>query len=123
MAKEIYYWEANDGTKFPTEDECVAYEIRQKAKAFDGKLMVFDEWGDEMPFGEIEPDQVYAFVVKTQEAADFFADWIKDAYWKPWSRPSEVKPGNYIFIHETWWRDKDYREYVNEKLKIFEKRG
>lgn len=123
MAKEIYYWEADDGKQFPTEDECIAYEICQKAKTFDGQLMLFDEWGDEVPFGEIDPDQVYAFTVKTQEAADFFADWIKDAYWKPWSRPEEAKPGNYIFINEDWWREDEFRRFVEEKLKIFEERG
>lgn len=123
MAKEIYYWEAEDGKKFPTEDECVFYEKCQKAKRLDGQFKLFDDFGEETPFYDAGPDEVFGIMIKTQEAADFLADWFKDAYWKPWSRPEDAKPGNYIFINEEWWREEGLRKFIEEKLEIFKKRG
>lgn len=123
MAKEIYYWEADDGTQFPTEDECVFYETTQKAKRLDGQFKLFDKDGDEVPFHNADPDETYGIIIKTQEAADFLGEWFGSAYWKPWCYANEAKPGNYIFYSEDWWTEEELKEHIEEKLKIFREKG
>lgn len=120
--KKVEYWEAEDGERFETEEECFAHENRftelsEKVKFFNANYELMT--GDFLSNAE----GCYSMYISTNDVAEklhkIFADeYIESPFDVGYSR--EPKSGHYFFdgswgcLEEEWERLKTIEEKFNK---------
>lgn len=77
--REIRYFEANDGTRFENERECVEYEHRTTLTQYKDDFKIFNCHRQEMDINDVNTtqDDVFYIIVKTPAAADVIGEWFE----------------------------------------------
>lgn len=120
--KKVEYWEAKDGKRFETEEECLAHENRfaelsEKVKFFDAnyELMAGDFLYD--------AEQCYSMYISTNEAAEKLHEILEnEGIESPFDigYNREPKSGHYLYkgkwhcFEEEWERLKTIEEKFNK---------
>ena len=119
--REVIYYEANDGTKFTNEHECLEYEFGKGFKPITEMLMMWDGDGDKIKITHrTNLDRAYAIHCSSITAAIFLKEWGKrDGVATPYSNIdleccAEIPLGDFI------WFDDDWHE-LGEVITLFEK--
>ena len=119
--KEVIYYEANDGTRFETEYECLKYEFSKGYEPITEMLVMWDDNGDKMKITyRTNLDRAYAIYCSSITAAIFLKEWgERDGVVTPYSnidieRCSEVPLGEFVYFNDEW-------NEVNEVVALFEK--
>lgn len=119
--KEVIYYEANDGTKFETEYECLKYEFSKDYEPIAEMLVMWDGNGDKMKITyRTNLDRAYAIYCSSITAAIFLKEWgERDGVVTPYSnidieRCSEVPLGEFVYFNDEW-------NEVSEVVALFEK--
>lgn len=119
--KEVIYYEANDGTKFANEYECLKYEFGKEFEPISEMLMMWDGDGEKIKITHrTDLDRVYAIYCSSITAATFLKEWgerVEVA--TPYTNidiegRSEVPLGEFIYFNDEW-------NEVNEVVALFEK--
>ena len=119
--REVIYYEANDGTKFPNEHECIEYEFGKGFEPITEMLVMWDGDGDKIRITHrTNLDRAYAIYCSSVTAAIFLKEWgERDGVRTPYDNVdlehcAEVPLGNFI------WFDDDWHE-IGEVITLFEK--
>lgn len=119
--KEVIYYEANDGTRFPNEHECLEYEFGKGFEPIAEMLMMWDGDGEKMKITyRTDLDRTYAIYCSSIAAAIFLKEWgERDRVATPYSDidiegRSEVPLGEFIYFNDAW-------NQVSEVVALFEK--
>ena len=114
--REITIYEANDGTRFENEDDCLEYEEQQKIPSYKEALDAFD-WNcryldlSKLTLDFWANDATILRIKDPKKAKELFV-YIRDMYGYDW--PDNVEAGD-IWIYDEVWRNLS-RE-VEEKQK------
>ena len=119
--REVIYYEANDGTKFTNEHECLKYEFDKEFEPIAEMLMMWDCNGSKMKITHrTNPDRAYAIYCSSITAAIFLKKWgERDRIKTPYSDidiegRDEVPLGEFIYFNDQW-------NDVKEVVVLFEK--
>lgn len=75
---EIRFWQADDGTKFDDEYDCIRYERKKKLEDYKGDFVFYDYKKYPIPPEEADARKVCIIVVKTSAAAEYIGEWFED---------------------------------------------
>ena len=119
--REVIYYEANDGTKFANEHECLEYEFGKGFEPIAEMLMMWDGNGDKMKITyRTNLDRADAIYCSSITAAIFLKEWgERDGVATPYSDIDiegcdEVPLGEFVYFNDQW-------NEVNEVVALFEK--
>ena len=119
--REVIYYEANDGTKFANEHECLEYEFGKGFEPITEMLMMWDGNGDKMKITHrTNLDRVDAIYCSSITAAIFLKEWgERDGIATPYSDidiegRGEVPLGEFVYFNDQW-------NEVTEVVALFEK--
>lgn len=119
--REVIYYEANDGTKFANEHECLEYEFGKGFEPIAEMLMMWDGDGDKMKITHrTNLDRAYAIYCSSITAAIFLKEWgERDGVATPYSDidiegRGEVPLGEFVYFNDEWHE-------VSEVVVLFEK--
>ena len=120
--KKVEYWEAEDGERFETEEECFAHEngipeLSEKVKFFNAnyELMTEDFLSN--------ADECYLMYISTNEAAEKLHKVLEyEGIESPFGRNYDREPksghyfykGNWYCLEEEWERLKTIEEKFNK---------
>jgi hypothetical protein len=114
--KKIEYWEAEDGERFETEEECFAHENRfvelsEKVKFFNAnyELMIEDFLTN--------VEECYSMYIPTNEIAEALHTVFEDeGIGSPFDRcyNREPKSGHYFFEGGSWYCLEEEKARINE---------
>ena len=119
--REVIYYEANDGTKFANEHECLEYEFGKGFEPITEMLMMWDGNGDKMKITHrTNLDRADAIYCSSITAAIFLKEWgERDGVATPYSDidiegRGEVPLGEFVYFNDQW-------NEVTEVVALFEK--
>lgn len=114
--KKIEYWEAEDGERFETEAECIAYENR--FAEFSEKVKFFNA-NYELLTGSFlsNADECYAIYISTDETAEklhkvFEEEYIESPFGRGYNR--KPKSGHYFFKGGSWYCLEEEKAKINQ---------
>lgn len=82
--KKVIYWQADDGTKFNDEYECIRYERKKKLEELKDEFIFYDEQKNIIFPEEADVEQIGIIVIKTPAAAEYIGEWFEnDGYFSP----------------------------------------
>lgn len=119
--REVIYYEANDGTKFANEHECLEYEFGKGFEPIAEMLMMWDGNGDKMKITHrTNLDRADAIYCSSITAAIFLKEWgERVGVATPYSDidiegRGEVPLGEFVYFNDEW-------NEVTEVVALFEK--
>ena len=119
--REVIYYEANDGTKFTNEHECLEYEFGKGFEPIAEMLMMWDGNGDKMKITHCTNlDRADAIYCSSITAAIFLKEWgERVGVATPYSDidiegRGEVPLGEFVYFNDQW-------NEVTEVVALFEK--
>ena len=119
--REVIYYEANDGTKFTNEHECLEYEFGKGFEPIAEMLMMWDGNGDKMKITHrTNLDRADAIYCSSITAAIFLKEWgERVGVATPYSDidiegRGEVPLGEFVYFNDQW-------NEVTEVVALFEK--
>lgn len=119
--REVIYYEANDGTKFTNEHECLEYEFGKGFEPIAEMLMMWDGDGEKMKITHrTNLDRAFAIYCSSITAAIFLKEWgERDGRLTPYTNidiegRGEVPLGEFVYFNDQWIE-------VNEVVALFEK--
>ena len=119
--REVIYYEANDGTKFANEHECLEYEFGKGFEPIAEMLMMWNGNGDKMKITHrTNLERAYAIYCSSITAAIFLKEWgERVGVATPYSDidiegRSEVPLGEFVYFNDEW-------NEVTEVVALFEK--
>ena len=119
--REVIYYEANDGTKFANEHECLEYEFGKEFEPIAEMLMMWDGDGEKMKITHrTNLDRAYAIYCSLITAAIFLKEWgERDGVATPYTDIDiegcgEVPLGEFVYFNDEW-------NEVSEVVVLFEK--
>ena len=119
--REVIYYEANDGTKFANEHECLEYEFGKEFEPIAEMLMMWDGDGEKMKITHrTNLDRAYAIYCSSITAAIFLKEWgERDGVATPYTDIDiegcgEVPLGEFVYFNDEW-------NEVSEVVVLFEK--
>lgn len=74
---EIRFWQADDGTKFDDEYDCIRYERKKKLETYKDDFVFYDYKKYPIPPEEADARKVCIIVVKTSVAAEYIGEWFE----------------------------------------------
>lgn len=74
---EIRFWQADDGTKFDEEYDCIQYERKKKLEECKDDFVFYNEQLNIIFPEEADTEQVCIIVVKTPAAAEYIGEWFE----------------------------------------------
>ena len=81
---EIRFWQADDGTKFDDEYDCIRYERKKKLEKCKDEFVFYDERKNIIFPEEANVEQICIIVIKTPAAAEYIGEWFEsDGYFSP----------------------------------------
>ena len=75
---EIRFWQADDGTKFDDEYDCIQYERKKKLEDYKEDFIFYDYNKCLIPPEEADTEKICIIVVKTPAAAEYIGEWFED---------------------------------------------
>lgn len=75
---EIRFWQADDGTKFDDEYDCIRYERKKKLETYKDDFVFYDYKKYPIPPEEADAPKVCIIVVKTPAAAEYIGEWFEE---------------------------------------------
>ena len=75
---EIRFWQADDGTKFDEEYECIRYERKKKLEEYKDDFVFYDYNKCLIPPEDADTEKICIIVVKTPAAAEYIGEWFED---------------------------------------------
>lgn len=75
---EIRFWQADDGTKFDDEYDCIRYERKKKLETYKDDFVFYDYKKYPIPPEEADARKVCIIVVKTSAAAEYIGEWFEE---------------------------------------------
>lgn len=74
---EIRFWQADDGTKFDDEYDCIQYERKKKLEDYKKDFIFYDYNKCLIPPEEANAERICIIVVKTPAAAEYIGEWFE----------------------------------------------
>ena len=74
---EIRFWQADDGTKFDEEYDCIRYERKKKLEDYKDDFVLYDYNKCLIPPEETDTEKICIIVVKTPAAAEYISEWFE----------------------------------------------
>ena len=74
---EIRFWQAEDGTKFDDEYECIEYERKTSLKHHKDDFIFLDHYKEVIPIEEAKTDNVCYIIVKHRRCAPDIGSWFE----------------------------------------------
>jgi hypothetical protein len=74
---EIRFWQADDGTKFDDEYDCIRYERKKKLEVYKDDFVFYDYNKCLIPPEEASAERICIIVIKTSAAAEYIGEWFE----------------------------------------------
>lgn len=107
--KEVCYYEANDGTRFETEYECLKHEFSKNYDPIAEMLMMWDSYGVKKKITHrTKLEHAYAIYCSSITAAKFLKEWgHRDGILTPYSDidiegGDEIPLGTFVWLGNKW---------------------
>lgn len=107
--KEVIYYEANDGTRFEDEYECLKYEFSKDYDPIAEMLIVWDSYGTKKKVTHrTSLEDAYAIYCSSITAAKFLKEWgDRDGISTPYDDidiegGDEVPLGTFVWFSDEW---------------------